>query len=544
MIYVMNKSKKSNRFWSSPHWTSGLVLTLAAIFITATCNITMFQKLFDWYVLTDTKLIYILSLVVIQTLLLVLVFSVLTAFFAFRTILATILMISAFSAYFVDSFGVIIDREMLINAIQTDPAEASALFSPRFLLYFMGIFLLPSIFLFKIKMTAQGLLKRLKSNVIYGVGSLALIVAIVFSFYPFYASFFREQLVIRVYSNPMAAMYGVIQVAQKDYFTGTPPFTPIASDAHKPTGGPRKLVIMVVGETARADRFSMNGYARKTNPLLEQSGIISFSDASSCGTSTAYSVPCMFAQEGRAQYNRRAAAYRGNALDVLADVGTHVYWRDNNSDSKDVANRVNYKSFKSPPTNTICDPECRDVGMLVGLDTLIETQDSGDFIFVLHQMGSHGPTYWQRVPDGFQKFQPICTSSQLDQCSPEQINNSYDNTIFYTDYFLAQTIEFLKVYDDRFETTLLYASDHGESLGENGLYLHGMPYSMAPVAQTHVPVMMWLGARHSPIKKKLLLAHADKPISHDNLFHSLLGLFGVETSAYLPQKDLLNSALE
>ena len=108
-------------------------------------------------------------------------------------------------------------------------------------------------------------------------------------------------------------------------------------------------------------------------------------------------------------------------------------------------------------------------------------------------MGNHGPAYFKRYPKEFEKFKPACQTAELSECSDEEIGNAYDNAILYTDYFLSQVVQLLKQNEQKFEASMLYISDHGESLGENNLYLHGMPYMLAPSEQTDVPVIVWAG---------------------------------------------------
>jgi lipid A ethanolaminephosphotransferase len=295
-----------------------------------------------------------------------------------------------------------------------------------------------------------------------------------------------------------------------------------------------KLVIMVVGEAVRADHFSLNGYKRETNPLLKKENIINFPHIYSCGTSTAYSVPCMFSIFNKESYSYKKGISHENVLDVLHHTQKiEILWRDNNSDSKGVALRVEYEDYKNPKNNPLChNGECRDMGMLVGLNSYIEERKGKDILIVLHQMGNHGPAYHKRYPKAFEKFLPICQSNQLETCSQESINNAYDNALLYTDYFLSQVIQLLKKYNPTHQTAMIYMSDHGESLGENGLYLHGLPYFMAPDAQIHIGAVMWFGEK----PRKHINPH--KTYSHDNLFHTLLGLFEVQTEVYDKKLDM------
>jgi lipid A ethanolaminephosphotransferase len=296
----------------------------------------------------------------------------------------------------------------------------------------------------------------------------------------------------------------------------------------------------VVGESARADHFSLNGYPKNTNPnLAQQTNLISYSDIDACGTSTAISVPCMFSYSGHDEFSVAKAKFTENILDLLQRSGVDVLWRDNNSSSKDVATRVGYKSFRSPDNNTVCDPECRDVGMLQGLQPFIDAQD-GDILIVLHQMGSHGPAYYKRYPVEAEHFKPACHSAELSECSQQEISNAYDNTILYTDYFLSKVIDLLKVNTPHYETTMFYISDHGESLGEGGVFLHGMPYNFAPDAQTKVPLLMWMG-ESSDISYQESLRLKDMPNSHDMIFSTLLELFEIQTELTIPVKKPLVS---
>jgi lipid A ethanolaminephosphotransferase len=370
--------------------------------------------------------------------------------------------------------------------------------------------------------------------------SLVIIVAIIPAFGKFYGSFFREHKTVRFYANPSYYLYSAVEYLSDIFHRPNGAVAAIGTDARiPPTDQDRELIIVVVGEAARADRFSLNGYARETNPLLKQEDVISFTNVHSCGTSTAVSVPCMFSVFGHGRFTSNNAISSENLLDVLTHAGVHVLWRDNNSDSKGVAVRVPYQNFKQDNTNTICDVECRDEGMLVGLQDYVNSEPGGDIVIVLHQMGNHGPAYYKRYPKAFEKFTPVCASVELEQCSLEEISNAYDNAILYTDYFLSKVIAFLKHNDDHFETAMVYVSDHGESLGENGLYLHGLPYALAPEAQTHVPAILWFG-RNYHVDRAELRQHVSHPYTHDNIFHTVLGLMEIQSSVYKRDLDLVH----
>lgn len=303
-------------------------------------------------------------------------------------------------------------------------------------------------------------------------------------------------------------------------------------------------MILVVGETARSQNFQLNGYPRATNPRLSRKeGVISFNDVSSCGTATAISVPCMFSQMTRGQYDDVRAATEENVLDILQRTGISVLWRNNNNGGcKGVCERVPTEDMPALKVAGQCvnaDGTCYDDVLLHQLGARIDAIN-GDALIVLHQLGSHGPTYFERYPAASRAFSPTCDSNQIQHCSNEALVNTYDNTLVHTDQVLAEAIGLLRGYSAHRDVALIYVSDHGESLGERGMYLHGTPYFIAPREQTQVPMVMWFSpefSRNAGLDLACMRGNAlHRAYSHDNVFHSLLGLFGVSSTVY--QRDL------
>lgn len=440
-----------------------------------------------------------------------------------KWILAFLLLGTAIAGFYMDQYGVVIDAEMIFNIVETNPQELAGLLNASLALRVLVFGAAPVLLLFLYYPSSTSLIDEWKSKGLL-IGILALVALLAIA--PFtaqFASFVREHKITRLYANPLGFTNSFISFARQSLkLKQDHTVEAIAADAQVlETTGRKELIILVIGETARADRFSLNGYGRETNPMLKQRDVLSFSNVSSCATSTGESLPCMFSALGRAHYSREKAARYENALDVLFEHGVQILWRDNNSDSKGVATRMAYENFKSPTRNPVCDSECRDVGMLSGLDHYIKARAGKDILIVLHQMGNHGPEYYRRYPAEFRKFTPMCETGELQKCSKEEINNAYDNAILYTDYFLASVIDLLKKYDDTHATAMLYVSDHGESLGENGIYLHAAPYIIAPEAQTHIPAILWTG-KSFDYQSAGLQHYRDTAISHDELFCSLL----------------------
>ena len=509
-------------------------------------NITFFSNVLNTYPVNSSNIIFLVSLIFVSGGVIVFMLSLVCYRYTVKPVLITLLLISSMSAYFMDTYSVIIDDEMINNILHTDTAETLDLISIKLFLYLFVIGIFPSIFIYRstIHRTAlrAAIISRLKLTGI----SLLLTISIILLLSDFYASFFREHKELRYYTNPTYYIYSATKFMGKSVKNRNLPLQAIAVDAAIPSSDQdRELIILVVGETARADHFSLNGYHKKTNPKLEQEDIISFRNFWSCGTSTAVSIPCMFSIHDRSEYADDDIYTSENVLDVLHRIGVNVLWLDNNSDSKGVADRIEYESYKSSDKNPVCDIECRDVGMLKNLQAYIDQHPHGDILIVLHQMGMHGPAYHKRYPGRFKKFTPTCETNQLEQCSQEEINNTYDNAVLYTDYFLSEVIKLLKQNDGGFESAMLYVSDHGESLGENNLYLHGLPYMFAPDSQKKVPVIMWFGKTIAhEINIDLLKQQIDNEYSHDNLFHTLLGLMEAETTSYNKNMDLIEHVEE
>jgi lipid A ethanolaminephosphotransferase len=520
----------------------------AAVFMTAVMNFSFYKHVLEVYAFDGLGILHFISLPLLLIAFSTFLFTLLSSRYTTKPILIFVLMASSFAAYFMDTYNVVIDDSMLRNALQTNLNESSDLFTLKLVFYVLLLGILPSFLVYKMPLDYGSKKSEFFAKLkVLGI-SLGVILLIVFSFSKFYTSFFREHKPLRYYTNPTYWIYSVGNYIGKNANPQNFVLKELGRDAHytperlAQKAKERRIMIVVVGEAARADRFSLNGYERETNPLLKQEDIFNLSNVSSCGTSTAESVPCMFSVFGREDFNYKKGVSVENALDVLAHSNeVAVLWRDNNSDSKAVALRVAFEDFRKPQTNTICDEECRDEGMLVGLDAFIQNNPNKDIMIVLHQMGNHGPAYYKRYPKEFEKFTPTCQTNQLESCTQEEVSNAYDNAILYTDYFLSKVIAFLKPYSKEYATTMLYMSDHGESLGENGLYLHGIPYFMAPEAQTHVGAVLWLGERaKNEINVPLLEKKAAEPLSYDNIFDTILGTFGVTTTVYKKQRDILD----
>ncbi|MDX2374270.1 phosphoethanolamine--lipid A transferase [Psychrobacter sp. PP-21] len=515
------------------------LLITTALYLVATANTGFFEQVLNVYPFIK-NIGFILSITGVLFGLMWLVLQLLCYRQIAKPVLITLLITAAICGYFTDAYGTIFDTNMLINSMETDQAEAMGLFTPSLVIRVLILGVLPAFIISKIRLKRFTWQLSILQKTVTLILSIAVIAACLLPFGDQYASFFRQHKEVRSYANPITPIYSMLKLGENYIKELRRPdtFTLHATDARRLTPdnsiAKPKLMVFVVGETARADHFGLNGYTRNTTPLLsKQSDLYSFQNAVSCGTSTAYSVPCMFSYANRTDYDIDTAKYNENVLDTLNKQGVNVIWRDNNSSSKGVADRVTFEDYKTADTNPKCDVECRDIGMLDGFDKLVKSGSSQkemakDTLILMHQMGNHGPAYYQRYPKEFEAYNPVCMTNELSKCDAQSVINGYDNAIRYTDYFLSNVIDTLKPYEQDYDVVMVYISDHGESLGEDNIYLHGLPYKFAPDAQKHVPTIVWSPNSNS-IDTESLSSMVNQPVSHDFITPTLLSFFGITT---------------
>jgi len=490
-----------------------------------------------------------------SALLLILVFNGILALVNFRglfkPVVIALLLLSSMTAYFMSQYGIVIDASMVQNVVETDVREAGELFSWKMVQSLLLFGVLPSWLLWRLPVRYGSLRREALVNVGLVAGSLLLATGLLFLLFKTLAPAVREHREMRFMLTPTNVFQATNSYLKQKWATPTV-VAPLGTDAAKGSlwaaadKQQHTVTILVVGETARAMNFSLNGYERETNPRLAQvQSLVNFTNVSSCGTATAVSVPCVFSDLTRDGYSEEKARSRQGLLDVLQHAGLEVIWRDNNSGCKGVCDRVRFEDMSKPVAgNPLCNAEeCFDEHLLEGLPDLIRNANK-DLVIVLHQKGSHGPAYWKRYPPEFKKFSPVCETNELERCTRESITAAYDNTILYTDYFLDKTIKVLK--DSGVPASMLYFSDHGESLGEKNMYLHGAPYIFAPEEQRKVPMMLWMSDSFSQrfhVDRNCLAARSGQQFSHDNVFHSTLGMLNVNTAVYNPKLDLFQACI-
>ncbi|MDP2818580.1 MAG: phosphoethanolamine--lipid A transferase [Polaromonas sp.] len=469
-----------------------------------------------------------------------------------KPVLALLLLASAFGAHFMLAYHVLIDTSMINNALQTNTSEVRDLLSLRLAATLLLLGALPCTVVWRWPVDFGRWPRRSVHNLLQAVAALlALVLLVLVSFSPL-ASTMRNHKELRYLVNPLNAMYALGHLASQPLRRSSIALQPMGLDARAALvpGGRPPLLILVLGETGRSGNFGLNGYGRDTTPELMRQGVSSFRNVMACGTSTAASVPCMFSGLGRTAYEARKNNAEG-LLDVIQRAGMAVLWVDNQSGCKGACDRVASVNTSNLSHPTLCSGgECYDGIMLEGLDQRIAAlpaeRRARGVVVVFHQMGSHGPAYYLRSPQAFKRFAPECTDNDLQNCDNASLVNAYDNSIAYTDHFLSSTINWLKTQQSAYDTAMLYVADHGESLGEKNLYLHGMPYLIAPDVQKRVPWITWLSRSYevrTGATSSCLADTVDRPVTHDYYFHSVLGLLAIQSSVYRQELDVYSRCL-
>ena len=522
---------------------------LLAIWLGVFLNIAFFEKI---RMLTPYNGVKAGLFVVASIIIVVAAYNFIFQFFNWKwtakPLAIALVFIGGFAAYAVNTLGVLITSDQIQNLMQTDIAEARDTWSWHLLTWTLGMTVLPIIVILMIKIKPEPIIRQLLHKVIASVVSLTMVLGLLFVFYVDFAAIFRENRDLKGMISPQNMIASFASYYKKKAPKENLPLVVYGEDAvmqkAQATSLP-KLMVLVVGETARAENFSLNGYGKNTNPKLAQQDILNFSRVSSCGTATAVSVPCMFSGMPRKEYEERLASHREGLLDIAQRAGYQVTWIDNNSGCKGTCDRVNQFKIPEPIQQKWCkDKECFDDILIDSFKAYLATipqDDNRPRLIVLHQMGSHGPAYYKRVPAQFKVFKPTCDTNAIQGCSREALLNTYDNTLLYTDYVLDSLIETLKN-TTKYQTALWYLSDHGESTGESGMYLHGAPYAIAPTQQTHIPMLMWFSTvwkNQAKQQVKCLAQQGRQELSQDNLFPTMLSLLDVKSKVIDPNNDML-----
>ena len=440
--------------------------------------------------------------------------------------------VNAAALYFIHTYGVLIDKTMVGNVFNTDPAEAWGLFHVKLLLYVAVLGVLPALAIAATRVRRPGIVKQLAFTLSVAVAGAGWLYANSASW------LWIDKHASRLGSLVLPWSY-VINAAryQSALANASREQVPLPAATHVDDSD--VIVVLVIGESARAKNFSLYGYGRSTNPELAAAGAVPLANTTSCATYTTESLQCMLSSLGSKtpfsdSHEPLPSYVQRNGVDVT--------WRANNSGEP----RMKVGRFEiAPAIRKTCTGDCSrlqyDDVLLYGLDAQLREAGSRKKLFVLHQTGSHGPQYFNRYPPRFETFTPVCRTVEQSKCTTQELVNAYDNTIRYTDHFLASVVALLKAQGT--PAVMLYVSDHGESLGEHGLYLHGTPMALAPDEQKDVPFIVWMSdsfAQRKGVQAAVL--RAQPAHSHDFVFHSVMGALGMAGPAYDRSLDIFSPA--
>ncbi|MEX8521631.1 MAG: sulfatase-like hydrolase/transferase [Leptothrix ochracea] len=451
-------------------------------------------------------------------------------------------LVNGLALYAMNSYHVVLDQEMISNVWNTNTAEATALFHPKLLVYLALAGGLPAWLAWKLPLAAEGRLRRsIHLGLTWVVGGL-----VVFSQSSAWLWIDQNAKVVGGLMLPWSYVINSTRhlSEQHDAHRQLEPLPPIAWQSPSATAKP-VTVVLVIGESARAANFSLYGYARETNPKLKQRQAQSPAQlqvlplAQSCATYTTRSLECILAHQPQ------AASITHEVLPAYLSRSGHVdvVWRSRNWGEPPMSG-VNV--IRGDALAALCvAPQCTrpdlDDSLIAGLEQDMARAGPKRQLIVLHQAGSHGPEYHKKYPADFAKFLPTCDSVDLKACSADALVNAYDNSVAYTDDLLDRLISTLERQTER-RTVLIYLSDHGESLGEGGWYLHGAPDMLAPKVQKEIPFLVWMSpafAQDFRVKPERL--NSTTPNTQGRIFHSVLGALGGRSPAYLAEQDIFEA---
>ncbi|MBX2938584.1 MAG: phosphoethanolamine--lipid A transferase EptA [Ferruginibacter sp.] len=427
-----------------------------------------------------------------------------------RVLLVLFFILNSIAVYFINTYGIIIDESMVGNVFNTNFEESSSFFSIKLIVYILILGVLPSVYILRATLEKSSWKSFFKITSL----SLLLIVSIAFANS-------KNWLWIDKNSKTLGGLAMPWSYSVNTYLHHLHEYQKNKKEILLPnafiTDSSKSIVVLVIGESARSNNFSLYGYEKNTNPLLSQTKNLFHFKAKSCATYTTAGIKCILEHTSTDELYEILPNY-------LYRNNVEVIWRSTNWGEPPVHIK-NYQGKKDLQRDCLGDSCNYDAILLKGLQEQIESSSKNKLLVVLHSNTSHGPTYSKRYPPQFEIFKPVCNSVELSNCSNAELMNAYDNTIVYTDYLLHQIIEKLKQMP-QYNSCMLFVSDHGESLGEKNLYMHGVPISIAPREQYEIPFLVWL-SEHNPKQLKSL-----SELSQNHVFHSVLDFLGIQSPVY------------
>lgn len=434
--------------------------------------------------------------------------------FVGKCILAFTFIADAVSLYFINAYEVLITDKMMGNVFNTQFSEASGFFSLSAVMYILFLGILPCIYLFSRKID-YGTFRKFLSNI--GI-SLAIAVSVALVNMKNWPWIDRNSTELGSLLMPWSYTVNSIRFYNSEKKRNQKEI--LLPDAEIERNG-RDVCVLIIGESARKENFSLYGYEKQTNPLLAEEDVTAL-DAKAAATYTTAGVKAILDHKPTGKLYEILPNY-------LYRTGADVIWRTSNWGEPPVHIDKFMKAKKLKEMYPEED-ERYDGILLAGLKDQINSSEAEKLFVVLHTSTSHGPTYNKRYPAEFEIFTPVCTTVEMSKAVPEELMNAYDNTIVYTDYLIHSVIEILKDVPDR-RACMIYVSDHGESLGEGNLYMHGVPMSVAPKEQLEIPFIVWKSEDDMKVKDL-------DEVGQYHVFHSVLDYLGIGSPVFDESKSI------
>lgn len=430
-----------------------------------------------------------------------------------KVILAITFIGNAITLYFINTYEVLVTDQMMGNVFNTQLSEASGFFSFAFILYILLLGVPPCLYIFLRKFD-YGKGKQCLSRVGIALGIILSVVAVNIKNTTWID---RNSTELGSLLMPWSYIVNSVRFWNAERKRNAEEIK--LPDAELADSS-RQVCVLIIGESARRDRFSLYGYERETNPLLAKDTVTALIANAAATYTTAGVKAILDHAETNKLYEILPNYLYRNGIDVL--------WRTTNWGEPPVHIEKYHQVEQIKERYQEANTEYDEV-LLTGLKEEINSSTNNKVFVVLHTSTSHGPTYNKKYPAEFEKFTPVCNTVEMSKADPTELNNAYDNSILYTDYLIHSTIEVLRGVTDR-SCCVLFVSDHGESLGENNLYMHGVPMSMAPREQIEIPFIVWTSDKSIKIK--------NQEVGQYHTFHSVLDFFGMKSPIFDENKTI------
>ena len=438
-----------------------------------------------------------------------------------RILLAILAIINATAVYFIVTYNVMIDATTIENVFNTRYSEASGFFSWSLWLFILVFGVLPALYCL-LQPVVIGKAKRLA--VCCG-SSLAIVLVVALLN-------FNQTLFVTEHDTELG---GLLQ--PWSYLVNTGRIISFSQDENaeeiklpdgRITDDEKAVVVLVIGESARKANFQLYGYQRDTNPLLSKQPGLKVFEATSCATYTTAGTKAIL-----------EPIDSGDLYELLPNyafrTGADVSWRTSNWGEPPI-HIDEYLTDDELGVQYPDEDEAFDAILFRGLRERIESSAKSKVLIILHTSTSHGPKYADKYPKAFEVYKPVARNVEEGEKNIAMLINAYDNTIRYTDFLLDGLINTLRGMTD-WKSAMIFISDHGESLGENKMFMHGLPMRLAPKEQYEIPFLVWTSDGFRTYKSNLPAV-----LEQHYIFHSVLNLLSIQSPAYNQDMDIYQTA--